>query len=68
MASDAVRAFLGFLAYERGLSPRTRAAYANDLAAFAAFLRPGGGEPDWRAVRGADLVRFLGKCRADGLG
>ncbi len=67
MASDAVRSFLGFLAYERGLSPRTRAAYANDLAAFAAFLRPGGGEPDWRAVRGADLVRFLGKCRADGL-
>lgn len=67
MASDAVRSFLGFLAYERGLSPRTRAAYANDLAAFAAFLRPDGAEPDWRAVRGPDLVRFLGKCRADGL-
>ena len=66
MASDpAVRAFLGFLAYDRGLSPRTRAAYAGDLAALARFL---GGEPvDWRAVRGPDLVRFLGRCRADGL-
>lgn len=67
MASDAVRAFLGFLAYERGLSPRTRAAYANDVAAFAAFLAPGGGEPDWRAVRSRDVVRFLGEGRRAGL-
>ena len=67
MASDAVRSFLGFLAYERGLSPRTRAAYRNDLAALARFLRPDGAEPDWGAVRGPDIVRFLGRCRADGL-
>lgn len=66
MASDpAVRSFLGHLAYERGLSPRTRAAYENDLKALARFL--GGDPPDWRAVRGPDLVRFLERCRADGL-
>lgn len=66
MASDpAVRGFLGFLAYERGLSARTRAAYANDLAALARFL--GGDPPDWRAVRGSDLVRFFADCRARGL-
>lgn len=65
--SPAVRGFLGFLAYERGLSARTREAYAGDVAALAAFLRPDGGEPDWRAVRGPDVVRFLAKCRADGL-
>lgn len=67
MASDAVRSWLGFLAYERGLSPRTREAYRNDLAALASFLRPDGAEPDWGAVRGPDLVRFFARCRADGL-
>ena len=66
-SGPAVRAFLGFLAYERGLSPRTREAYAADLGALAAFLRPDGGEPDWGAVRGADVVRFLADGRARGL-
>ena len=56
-------AYLGFLAYERGLSARTRAAYANDLRALARFLDPARGAPDWRRVRTADLRAFLEEGR-----
>lgn len=55
----AVAAFLGRLAWERGLSPKTVEAYGGDIARFAEFLRGGGGPPDWAAVRTADLRRFL---------
>jgi len=40
--NTAVGRFLDHLAYERGLSANTRAAYAADLACFVAFLRPRG--------------------------
>jgi len=66
-ASGEIGAYLGFLAYERGLSPRTRAAYANDLAALARFLAPSGGAPDWRRVRTEDLRAFLEAGRREGL-
>ncbi len=58
--------FLDHLAYERGLSPNTRVAYAADLACFTAFL-------DRRAVQGfsaltrRDVVDFLAEQRDQGL-
>lgn len=55
----AVEAYLGFLAYERGLSVRTRDAYANDLSAFAEFLSGEGNAVDWGKVRTQDILRFL---------
>lgn len=55
-----VEAYLGYLAYERGLSVRTRNAYGTDLAAFADFLAgPNGPSPDWGAVRTQDILHFL---------
>lgn len=56
--------FLGFLAFERMLSPKTREAYRGDLVAFLAFLgRTSSDEPDWAAVTQADVIRFLDASR-----
>ena len=44
---DAIDAYLTFLRVERGLSPATIAAYANDLRHFTAFAEHAKG--DWRA-------------------
>lgn len=59
---EAIRDFLGSLAYERGLAPATRKSYASDLAKLRAFL---GGAPV-RSVRTADLTAFLDSCRKAG--
>lgn len=63
----AVEAYLGYLAYERGLAVRTRNAYANDLAAFAEFLAAPGGNPVWECVRTQDILRFLEAGKKGGL-
>ena len=64
----AVRGFLDHLAWERGLSPNTLAAYGNDLARLSGYLRrrrggPAEGAPragtDWGAVTTADLRGFF---------
>ena len=67
MPRSDVRDWIGFLAWERGLSPRTREAYASDLRALAAFLAGDGAagpaaDPDrvdWRAVGTERLRGFL---------
>lgn len=57
----AVRAFLDHLAWERGLSPNTLAAYGNDLARLSAYLRRArsGAVTDWSSVTTADLRGFF---------
>ena len=64
----AVRAFLDHLAWERGLSPNTLAAYGNDLARLSAYLRRGrsGAAPDWGAVSTSDLRGFFGSEAGEG--
>ena len=67
----AVRAFLDHLAWERGLSRNTVAAYGADLARLAAWLRRRGGPsaaaaPDWAAVTAADLRAFFESEAAEG--
>ena len=53
---DAIRAFLEYLAVERGASPHTVRGYAGDLREFSAFLRRAGDRGpaaiDMRSVRG----------------
>jgi integrase/recombinase XerC len=56
----AIERFRAHLEHERGLSPRTVAAYAGDLALLAAFLdRPGGGPANVSGITTADLRAFL---------
>lgn len=60
--------FLGFLAFERMLSPKTREAYRGDLVAFLSFLgRTPLDEPDWASVTQSDVIRFLDSARKDSL-
>jgi len=73
VSTDPLQAFLDHLAHERGLSPRTVAAYGCDVRAFLATARergevPAAGAPDWRGLDGArDLVRVhLARLRRDG--
>ena len=63
-ADPDVRDWLGFLSFERGLSKRTRDAYAGDIAGFAEFLRErrGGAAPDWAAVRTDDVSGWVADC------
>ena len=64
----AVADWLGFLAYERGLSPRTRRAYADDIRALARHLgAPEDAWPDWAAVGTPQLLGFLEAMRREGL-
>jgi len=64
----AVADWLGFLAYERGLSPRTRRAYADDLRALARHLgAPEDAWPDWTAVGTPQLLGFLEAMRREGM-
>ena len=60
----AVARWLEHLAVERRLSPRTLAAYRDDLARLRAHL--GGGEIDWRALRQAQLRDFIAREHRDG--
>lgn len=64
--------WLGHLAGVRRLSPATLEAYARDLDQFLAFLAgETGREPalgDLSALKPADLRRFMGQRRKDGIG
>jgi integrase/recombinase XerC len=66
------RGWLGHLAHERRLSPKTLEAYGRDLRQFASFITEHlGGEPslaDIAALKPADLRAFLGRRRRDGVG
>jgi len=66
------REWLGHLAHERRLSPKTLEAYGRDLRQFTTFLTEHlGGEPslaDIAALKPADLRAFLGRRRRDGVG
>lgn len=56
--------FIGFVANERQLSPRTVRAYADDLAEFGDFLTRYYGSPDW-TWSGVDRLAvrsFMGDC------
>jgi integrase/recombinase XerC len=67
-----IRDWLGHLAHERRLSPKTLEAYGRDLRQFTGFLAEHlGGEPslaDIGALKPADLRAFLGRRRRDGVG
>ncbi len=58
--------FLDFVSLERGLSPNTRAAYGNDLGAFAEWLRRAG-VASVNAVTRRDILDFLIESRERGL-
>ena len=66
------REWLGHLAHERRLSPKTLEAYGRDISQFATFLTEHlGGEPslaEIAALKPADLRAFLGRRRRDGVG
>ncbi len=67
-----IRDWLGHLAHERRLSPKTLEAYGRDIRQFAVFITEHlGGEPalaDIAALKPADLRAFLGRRRRDGVG
>ncbi len=60
-----IRQFLDAAAYERGLAPLTRSAYAADLAELLATLRRRG-RTDWAQVTAEDLVAHLEGLRRSG--
>ncbi len=55
--------FLDHIAYERGLSANTRAAYETDLAAFAASLQAQGGVAVFNQVTRDHIAAFLAEQR-----
>lgn len=64
MTVDAVADFLGHLADERGLSPRTVDAYRRDLEAFRQYL--GGPPRDWGAVDRQQVRGFVAHLHRSG--
>src|SRR5688500_11856661 len=58
-----VERFLEYLAVERRLSPRTVAAYREDLARLVLFL----GDEQWRDVGAEQLRSFIAQQHRDGL-
>lgn len=66
MITDEIESFIGMLRYERSLAANTCAAYARDLAAFAAFLKKRG-KTAAGAVTRADITDFLLAGREEGL-
>jgi len=61
-----VEKFLDHIAYERGLSENTRAAYAADLETFIAFLEKGGKATTFAAVTRSHVAAFLDQQRKQG--
>jgi len=59
--------FLDHIAYERGLSGNTRAAYEDDLARFADFLERRCGVRTFRQVTRENVASFLDDQRRQGL-
>ena len=58
-----VEQFLDHIAYERGLSENTRAAYAADLETFIAFLEKDGKATTFAAVTRNHVAAFLDQQR-----
>ncbi len=63
---ELIRLFLDSMLIERGLSPRTGEAYANDLNAFLKFLSPGE-RADLATLTRSRMVDFLMQGRKQGL-
>lgn len=63
---ELIRLFLDSMLIERGLSPRTGEAYANDLRAFADFLPPAD-RSDLSRISRTRLIDFLMAGRKQGL-
>lgn len=63
---ELIRLFLDSMLIERGLSPRTGEAYANDLNAFLKFLSPGE-RADLSTLTRSRMVDFLMQGRKQGL-
>jgi integrase/recombinase XerC len=59
-----VEEFIGFIAYERQLSPATVRAYSDDLGEFVDFLDRYFGGPDWtwRGIDRLAIRSFMGDC------
>jgi integrase/recombinase XerC len=59
-----VEEFIGHIAHERQLSPRTVHAYSEDLAEFVAFLERYYGDPEWtwQGVDRLAIRSFMGDC------
>ena len=60
---DLIAHFLDHVAYERGLSPNTRAAYETDLVAFAAFLTAQCDITSFGSVTRDHIASFLAEQR-----
>jgi len=69
--STEARRWLGFIAHERRLSPKTLEAYGRDVAGFLGFLAEHlGGKPklaDLSRLEPADVRAYLARRRSDGI-
>ncbi len=62
-----IPAFIEHLRYERNLAERTVRAYTRELESFHAFLSEDGAEPDFAAVKPADVRAYIAQAFRAGL-